>query len=98
MDKVFGSVYCLLEKKDKNIYCKIFSFILHWAVQHGHTLTIKNEKGRIKTDLGKIAYSFGHFLQFLFTERAVYLVAKEVLGDSVEPDTCQFHFTQVRLC
>ena len=53
LDKVFGSAYCLLEKKDKNIYCKIFSFILHWAEQHGHSLTIKNEGGRLKTDLGE---------------------------------------------
>ena len=52
LDKVFGSVYCLLEKKDKNIYCKIFSFIMHWADQHGYTLTIRNEKGRLRTDLG----------------------------------------------
>ena len=49
-------------EKNKNIYCKIFSFILHWAGEHGHTLTIKNEKGRIKTDLGKEDYSFGHWL------------------------------------
>ena len=52
LNKVFGSAYCLLEKKDKNIYSKIFSFLLHWAEQHGHSLTIKNEKGRLKTDLG----------------------------------------------
>jgi len=53
MDRVFGSVYCLLEKKDKAIYCKIFSFILHWAEEYGYPLTIKVEGGRIKTDLGE---------------------------------------------
>ena len=53
MDRVFGSVYCLLEKKDKAIYCKIFSFSLHWAEEHGYPLTIKVEGGRIKTDLGE---------------------------------------------
>jgi len=79
LNQVFGSVYCLLERKDKNIYSKIFSFILHWAQQHGHTLTIVAEKGRLKTDL----------------EKTVYQAAKEVFGDTVEPDTCQFHFSQV---
>ena len=29
------------------------------------------------------------------TEKAVFLAAREVLGDGVEPDTCQFHFSQV---
>ena len=55
LNQVFGSVYCLLERKDKNIYCKLFSFIKHWAMQHGHTLTIVAEKGRLKTDLGKLS-------------------------------------------
>ena len=52
LDRVFGSAYCLLERKDKTIYCKIFSFLMHWAEQHGFPLTIVNEKGRLKTDLG----------------------------------------------
>ena len=53
---VFGSVYCLLEEKDKTIYSKIFSFIKHWALEKGYDLTIVKEGGTLKTDLGNYAY------------------------------------------
>ena len=76
LGKVFGSAYCLLEKKDKNIYCKIFSFILHWAEQHGHSLTIKNEGGRLKTDLGKtLVISIFEFT--FFTSALSFLLASK---------------------
>ena len=104
MNHVFGSVYCLLERKDKNIYCKIFSFLKHWAMQHGYVLVIVDEKGALKTDLGtyvfteffckvlshKICYNF-------FPERAVFQAGREVLGEDVQSDTCQFHYSQVIL-
>ena len=40
----------------------------------------------------------GHSYDLSFAEKAVFKAAKEVLGEEVEPDTCQFHFTQVWEC
>ena len=67
VDCVFGSLYCLLQKKDRAIYCKIFSFIKHWAMEHGYPLIIQEQRGRLKTDLGikdtnKIPKNVSYFL------------------------------------
>ena len=49
------------------------SFILHWAQQHGHTLTIVAEKGRLKTDIGK------YIKRYILNINWIYLVEQLTL-------------------
>ena len=81
LNHVFGSAYCLLQKKDKNIYCIIFSFIKHWAHEHGFIMTIVDENGSLKTDLGTYEYilvlnviDFLHSILVQFREMSDHLL------------------------